>query len=66
VVQLIRTAEGETRIGEIAEVIASEGGDDPGLKTVFTFKPDAAGGRFQATGHVPGWAEGAPPSTFRA
>jgi hypothetical protein len=44
----------------------SAGGDGPMLQPVFTFKPDAAGGRFAATGHVPAWAEGAPPSTFRA
>ena len=66
VMQLVRAADGETRVGEIAEVTPGGNGDDPGLQTVFTFKPDTAGGRFAATGHVPGWAEGAPPSTFRA
>jgi pilus assembly protein CpaF len=65
VVHLSRTADGETRIGEISEVTAHKG-DQPGLQPIFLFKPDSAGGRFSATGHVPAWAEGAPPSTFRA
>jgi pilus assembly protein CpaF len=64
VVHLTRTAEGELRVGEIAEVTA--GTDGPVLHTVFSFRPDAAGGRFAASGHIPAWAEGAPPSTFRA
>lgn len=60
VVQMTRTADGEPRVAEIAEV------DGERVQAVFTFKPDAAGGRFAPTGHVPAWAEGAPPSTFRA
>jgi pilus assembly protein CpaF len=64
IVQLARTAEGELRVAEIAEVLPGEGA--AACHTVFTYKPDAAGGRFAATGHVPSWAEGAPPSTFRA
>jgi pilus assembly protein CpaF len=60
IVHLARTATGETRVGEISEV---EGGQ---IHAVFTFKPDAAGGRFAATGHVPAWTDGAPPSSFRA
>jgi pilus assembly protein CpaF len=64
IVQLARTAEGELRVAEIAEVLPGDG--MAACHTVFTYKPDAAGGRFAATGHVPSWAEGAPPSTFRA
>jgi pilus assembly protein CpaF len=60
VVHMTRTNDGEPRVGEVAEVSNGE------LTAVFTFKPDAAGGRFSPTGHVPGWAEGAPPSMFRA
>jgi pilus assembly protein CpaF len=48
----------ESRVLEIYDVAAGE--------PVFTFKPDGAGGRFVASGHVPAWAEGASPSVFRA
>jgi pilus assembly protein CpaF len=58
VVHLARGVEGELRVSEISEV------GPTGVQTVFSFKPDG-GGRFTATGHVPGWAEGAPPSLFR-
>ncbi|HXU71627.1 MAG TPA: ATPase, T2SS/T4P/T4SS family [Polyangia bacterium] len=54
-VHLLRTAEGELRVGEIAEMTSM------GVQPVFK----AEGGRFAPTGHVPSWAEGAPPSTFR-
>ena len=54
-VHLTRSAEGEVRVAEIAEVTPM--GSQP------IFKADA--GRFAATGHVPSWAEGAPPSLFR-
>ncbi len=54
-VHLMRTAEGEVRVGEIAEMTPM------GVQAVFK----AEGGRFAPTGHVPSWAEGAPPSTFR-
>jgi pilus assembly protein CpaF len=60
IVQLGRSAEGEPRVTEISEV------DGERVQAVFTYKPDAAGGRFAPTGHVPAWADGAPPSTFRA
>jgi len=55
IVHLTRTAEGEVRVGEIAEMTTM------GVQAVFK----AEGGRFAPTGHVPSWAEGAPPSTFR-
>jgi pilus assembly protein CpaF len=58
VVHLARSAEGELRVGEIAEVTAM------GVQPIFSFKPEA-GGRFSPSGHVPNWAEGAPPSLFR-
>jgi len=58
VVQLARGVEGELRVSEISEI----GGG--GVQPVFSFKPEG-GGRFAATGHVPAWAEGAPPSLFR-
>ncbi len=67
IIHLTRTADGETRVGEISEVTPGHGqGEAPAIQPVFVFKPDAAGGRFSATGHIPAWAEGAPPSTFRA
>jgi pilus assembly protein CpaF len=66
VVHLTRTADGEPRVGEIAEVSgSSNGGAPPTTQAIFSFKPDASGGRFAGTGHVPAWAEGAPPSMFR-
>jgi pilus assembly protein CpaF len=55
IVHLTRSAEGEVRVGEIAEMTPM------GVQAVFK----AEGGRFAPTGHVPSWAEGAPPSTFR-
>jgi pilus assembly protein CpaF len=55
IVHLSRTADGELRVGEIAEMTPM------GVQAVFK----AEGGRFAPTGHVPAWAEGAPPSTFR-
>jgi pilus assembly protein CpaF len=55
IVHLTRTSEGEMRVGEIAEVTPM------GVQAIFK----AEGGRFAPTGHVPSWAEGAPPSTFR-
>jgi pilus assembly protein CpaF len=55
IVHLTRTAEGEVRVAEIAEMTPM------GVQAVFK----AEGGRFAPTGHVPSWAEGAPPSTFR-
>ncbi|MGZ3407327.1 MAG: ATPase, T2SS/T4P/T4SS family, partial [Polyangia bacterium] len=55
IVHLTRTTEGEMRVGEIAELTPM------GVQAVFK----AEGGRFAPTGHVPSWAEGAPPSTFR-
>jgi pilus assembly protein CpaF len=58
VVHLTRGVDGELHVGEIAEVTAS------GVQPVFAYKPEG-GGRFAASGHVPGWAEGAPPSLFR-
>jgi hypothetical protein len=58
VVHLTRGADGELRVSEIADVIAG------GVQPVFAYKPEG-GGRFAASGHVPGWAEGAPPSLFR-
>jgi pilus assembly protein CpaF len=64
VVQLQRSSDGEPRVGEIAEVTPGPSGAS--VQAVFTFKPDASGGRFQASGHAPSWAEGAPPSLFRA
>jgi pilus assembly protein CpaF len=63
VVHLVRSAEGEPRVGEIAEVAAAAG-ELPTTQAVFSFKPEG-GGRFAGTGHVPGWADGAPPSMFR-
>jgi pilus assembly protein CpaF len=60
IVQLTCTPDGGTRVAEIDDVNEGE------LSPVFTLKPDAAGGRFSPTGHVPAWAEGAPASTFRA
>jgi pilus assembly protein CpaF len=60
IVQLGRSGEGEPRVTEVSEV------DGERVQAVFTYKPDAAGGRFAPTGHVPAWADGAPPSTFRA
>ncbi|MGZ3426627.1 MAG: ATPase, T2SS/T4P/T4SS family, partial [Polyangia bacterium] len=60
IVHMTRTADGEPRVAEISEV------DGERVQAVFTYKPDAAGGRFAPTGHVPAWADGAPPSTFRA
>jgi Flp pilus assembly CpaF family ATPase len=55
IVHLTRSPEGEVRVGEIAEMTSM------GVQAVFK----AEGGRFAPTGHVPSWAEGAPPSTFR-
>jgi pilus assembly protein CpaF len=63
IVHLSRSAEGELRVAEVVEVAA--GDDAPSLQPIFTHKPEG-GGRFAATGHVPPWAEGAPPSMFRA
>ncbi|HEY7957112.1 MAG TPA: ATPase, T2SS/T4P/T4SS family [Polyangia bacterium] len=65
IVHLTRGASGELRVGEITEVRPGDPGEGPTLHPIFTFKPDQTGGRFAATGHVPAWAEGAPPSTFR-
>jgi pilus assembly protein CpaF len=59
VVQVQRSAEGEVRVVEIAEIGPGDAGT--AIQPVFT----AAGSRFSATGHVPAWAEGAPPSMFR-
>jgi pilus assembly protein CpaF len=55
-VHLVRGVDGELRVSEIAEVTPT------GTQPVFSLKSD---GRFAASGHVPGWAEGAPPSLFR-
>lgn len=55
IVHLGRTADGELRVAEIAEMTPM------GVQAVFK----SEGGRFAPTGHVPSWAEGAPPSTFR-
>jgi pilus assembly protein CpaF len=66
IVQLGRTGDGESRVTEIAEVVPGAPGEPPTSQAVFSYKPDSAGGRFAPTGHVPAWAEGAPPSTFRA
>jgi pilus assembly protein CpaF len=64
VVQLGRSLEGEPRVVEISDI--TEGGVDGALMTpVFSFRPEG-GGRFTLSGHVPAWAEGAPPSIFRA
>jgi len=57
IVQLARTAEGETRVTEIAEVTPGERG--AALKTIYTYKADGGSGRFTSTGHAPAWAEGA-------
>jgi pilus assembly protein CpaF len=57
VVQLGRSPDGEPRV---VEVVDCTSGGDP----IFTFKAEG-GGRFAATGHVPGWAEGASPAMFR-
>jgi pilus assembly protein CpaF len=63
VVHLARTAEGDVRVAEIAEVAAGQGsGVPPNVQAVFT----GAGARFQPTGHVPVWAEAAQQSMFRA
>jgi pilus assembly protein CpaF len=59
VVQVQRSAEGEVRVVEIAEIGPGDAG--AAIQPVFS----AAGSRFSATGHVPAWAEGAPPSMFR-
>ena len=66
IVHLTRSTDGEMRVGEIVEVSPAGVGETPSLQPIFSFKPDATGGRFAATGHIPAWAEGAPPSTFRA
>jgi pilus assembly protein CpaF len=58
VAHLSRATDGELRVSEIAEVTTA------GVQPVFVYKPEG-GGRFAASGHVPGWAEGAPPSLFR-
>jgi pilus assembly protein CpaF len=58
IVHLSRSSDGDLRVGEIADVTTA------GVQPVFVHKPDG-GGRFTASGHVPGWAEGAPPSLFR-
>jgi pilus assembly protein CpaF len=50
IVQTSRSADGELRVSEIAEVTPA------GAQPVFTH----AGGRFAASGHVPAWAESAP------
>jgi pilus assembly protein CpaF len=59
VVHLGRASDGEIRVVEIVDL---GGGGQP----VFAFKPDSAGGRFAAAGHVPAWAEGAPSTMFRS
>jgi pilus assembly protein CpaF len=53
IVHMARTADGP-RVVEIAEV-------QPGGETtpVYAFRADAGGGRFNPTGHMPSWAEGA-------
>ena len=58
IVHLTRPRSGELRVGEIAEVTRATGVQSR------LFKAEG-GGRFAPTGHVPSWAEGAPPSTFR-
>jgi pilus assembly protein CpaF len=55
VVQVAAGSDGVARVVEIAEVASG--------KIVPVFRGDNA--RFQPTGHVPAWAEGAAPSTFR-
>jgi pilus assembly protein CpaF len=64
VVTLGRAGEGEVRVAEIAEVTLTAEG--PAVTPVFSLRGEGAGARFQASGHVPGWAEGAPASMFRA
>jgi pilus assembly protein CpaF len=64
VVSLGRAGEGEVRVAEIAEVTPTAEG--PAVTPVFSLRGDGAGARFQASGHVPAWAEGAPASMFRA
>ncbi len=63
-VLLGRSAEGDIRVVEIAEVTASA--DGLAATAVFSLRSDGAGARFAASGYVPGWAEGAPASIFRA
>ena len=63
VVQLAR-GEGEPRVVEITDVYS--GDDGAVLHPVFSYRNEAGGGHFVATGHVPAWAEGAPGSLFRS
>jgi pilus assembly protein CpaF len=55
VIVQVAGAEGGARVVEITEVAGGK------LQPIFR----GDGGRFQPTGHVPAWAEGAAPSTFR-
>jgi pilus assembly protein CpaF len=64
VVVLGRGGEGEVRVAEIAEISPSAEG--PAVTPVFSSRGEGAAARFQASGHVPSWAEGAPASMFRA
>ena len=64
VVLLGRGADGEPRVVEVAEVVP--GADGPAATPIFSLRGDGAAARFAASGHVPGWAEGAPASMFRA
>ncbi|MSP60499.1 MAG: FHA domain-containing protein [Myxococcales bacterium] len=57
VVQVARGGDGGRRVTQIAEVTG-----EAGLTDVFVLRED---GGFGPTGHVPNFAEGAPPSLFR-
>lgn len=65
VLLLTRAVDGESRITEIAEVIPGEDGTSVAT-AIFSARGEGANVRFTASGHVPGWAEGAPASMFRA
>ena len=64
VVLLQRAVDGESRITEIAEVVSGEAGSS--ATAIFSARGEGANARFTASGHIPGWAEGAPASMFRA